>query len=168
MSNTNEIVERIAQIQVLIEVEGAPRPNVILAEPYQPSLTSSANCPFFINEIHGGVSDIPISAGQQYIEEDIHMVLCIRRKEASTDLKLTIKEVVMWRDAVYTAFAERVKLSNPIYDDVPGQSHIGLSFVVDGVITSWNDIEYEYGDSVYLALRFIFHINEMFVTEIAP
>src|SRR5262245_57645355 len=124
MSNTNRIVERIAQIQVLIEVPGAPRPNVILSEPYQPSDTNSAVCPFFINELHGGASDIPISAGQQYIEEDVWMVLCVRRKEANTNLKLTIQETVMWRDAVYAAFAQRIKLSNPADDTLPGNSHV--------------------------------------------
>jgi hypothetical protein len=167
-SQTNQIVERIAQIQVLIEVSDALRPNVILVEPYQPSDTNSAVCPFFINEIHGGPSNLPISSGQQYIEEDIWMVLCVRRKEANTNLKLTLQETVNWRDAVYAAFANRVKLSNPADDNTPGQSHVGLPFVVDGSITSWDAIDYIYGTNEYLALKFVLHCNEMFVTTIAP
>lgn len=166
MSNTNQILERIAQIQVLIEVDGALRPNVILAEPYQPSDTNSAACPFFINEVHGGPADIPISSGQQYVEEDIWMVLCVRRVEAGTNLKLTSQETIMWRDAVLAAFAERVKLSNPLDDSLPGNSHVGLSFVVDGAIKRWEQIKYIYAANEYLALKFVFHVNEMYVTPI--
>lgn len=165
-SRTNEILERIAAIQITIEVTGAPRPNVLMAEPYQPSDTNSARCPFFINELHGGPARIPISAGQQYVEEDIHMVLCVRRKEAGTNLKLGVKEIVMWRDAVLAAFAQRVKLSNPANDSLPGNSHVGLSFVVDGEIKNWEAIEYVYGANEYLALMFVFHVNEMYVTTI--
>ena len=167
MSHTNALLERLAQIQVLIEVPGALRPNVILAEPYEPSDTSSAVCPFFINEIHGGPSNLPISAGQQYLQEDIWMVLCVRRVEAGTNWKLTLKETVAWRDAVYAAFAERVRLSNPADDELPGNAHVGLPFVVDGVINRWDPIKYVYGTNEYAALKFIFHVNEMFVTTIA-
>jgi hypothetical protein len=167
MSQLNNILERIAAIQVNIEVAGALRPNVILSEPYLPSQTDSTNCPFFINEVHGGPSDIPISAGQQYITDQIDMFLCVRRREANTDLKLGTKETVLWRDAVYAAFAKRVKLSNPADDNLPGNSHVGLPYVVDARITSWEaPVAYRYAEIEYIAFRFVLEVNEMYVTDI--
>lgn len=166
-SQANQILVRLAQIQVLVEVPGAPRPNVILAEPYLPSDTNSAVCPFFINEAHGGPSDIPISSGQQYITTNYWMMLCLKRFEANTNMKLGVMETIQWRDAVFAAFAQRVKLSNPDDDATPGISHTGLDFVVDAHITSWEaPVNYTYGANQYLALKFILSVNEMFVTTI--
>jgi hypothetical protein len=166
MSHINDILERIAHIQVLIEVTGAPRPNVLAAEPYQPSNVTSNYCPFFVNEFHPQTGDIPISSGQQYRTEDIWMMLCVRRFEAATNLKLGEQETFLWTDAVYAAFAQRVKLSNPANDNVPGHSHEGLSFVLDSHIKAWDSIKYVYADLEFLALKFILEVNEMYVTAI--
>ncbi len=168
MSNINEILVRLAEIEITVEVPGAPRPNVIKAEPYEPSNTNSSDCPFFINELHGGDSNLPITSGQQYVTDQIWMVLCVRRAEANTNLKLSLQETVMWRDAVYAAFSNRVKLSNPASDNVPGQSHVGLQFVLDCYIRNWEAIRYTYVDTDYLALKFILMVNEFYVTPIAP
>ena len=168
MSNINDILVRLAEIQVTVEVPGAPRPHVIKAEPYEPSNTNSSDCPFFINELHGGRPNLPISSGQQYDSNDIWMVLCVRRAEAETNLKLSLQETVMWRDAVKAAFANRVKLSNPADDNTPGRSHVGLPFVVDCHIKAWESLRYTYVDTDYLALKFVLEVNEMYVTTIAP
>jgi hypothetical protein len=167
VSQINDVLDRIAHIQVLIEVTGAPRPNVLSAEPYLPSDVASNYCPFFINEIHGGPSDIPISAGQQYLTDDVWMVLCVRRFEATTNLKLGEQEKLLWRDAVYAAFAQRVKLSDPANDNVLGQSHVGLSYVLDAHIKSWEPIKYIYGVTPFLALKYILAVNYFYVTTIA-
>ncbi len=167
MSQTNQILERIAQIQVLIEVPGAPRPNVLLSEPYMPSNTSSNACPFFVNEYHPLTSNLPIASGQQYRTSDFWMVLCVRRFEANTNLKLSEKEKIMWTDAVQAAFSQRVKLSNPVDDDTPGQSHVGLPFVLDAVVTASDSIKYIYAETEYLALKYILKVNELYVTAIA-
>lgn len=166
MSHINEIAVRIAEIQITVEAPGTPRPQIQVAEPYQPSNTSTTNCPFFLNEIHGVSSDIPIASGQQYATENFYMILCIRAKEHNTDLKLSIQEVVSWRDAVYAAFSQRVKLSNPADDDTPGHAHEGLEFVLDARISSWEQIAYLYGDNEYLALKFVLTVNEFYVTTI--
>lgn len=167
MSQLNQILERVAHIQVLIEVPGAPRPNIMLSEPYMPSSTASNSAPFFINETHGGPSNLPIASGQQYHSTDVWMVLCVRRLEAGSNLKLSENEKIMWRDAVYAAFSQRVKLSDPAMDNVPGQSHVGLSFVLDCFVRSMEPIKYVYAEAEYLALKFILQVNEMYVTTIA-
>jgi hypothetical protein len=166
MSNINEILVRIAEIQITVEAPGAPRPNVIKSEPYQPSNTSSTDCPFFINELHGGESQLPIASGMQYLTDQIWMVLCVRRAEARTNLKLSLQETVMWRDAVYAAFSNRVKLSDPAKDNTLGQAHAGLPFVLDCYIRSWEAISYTYVDTEYLSLKFILMVNEFYVTPI--
>lgn len=167
MSQANQIAVRLAEIQVNIEVVGAPRPNVIMAEPYLPSSTVSAVCPFFINEAHGGPADLPISSGQQYVTTSYWMMLCLRRFEANTNMKLGVEETLLWRDAVLAAFALRVKLSSPADDLLPGNSHVGLSFVLDAHIVAWEaPVNYTYGENQYLALKFVLNVNEFYVTPI--
>lgn len=166
-SQLNQMLERIAHIQVLIVSEGAPNPNVMLAEPYQPSTVSSNTAPFFVNETHGGPSNLPIASGQQYLTTDVWMVLCVRRFEANTNLKLGENEKMMWRDVVYRAFSQRVKLSDPEQDNVIGHSHEGLPFVLDCYIKSMEPIKYLYADSEWLSLKFILTVNELYVTPIA-
>ena len=163
----NNVLTRIAEIQVTIETPNAPRPNVIMAEPYQPSDTNSINCPFFINEAHGGPADIPISSGQQYVTTDVWMVLCVRRQEANMDLKLGAQETIAWRDGVFSAFAQRVKLSNPADDNRAGHIHEGMTNVLDAHITSWEaPVNYVYAANSYLAIKFVLRINEFYVTPI--
>lgn len=162
----DQIMLRIANIQIAINVPGEPRPNVLLAEPYQPSDTNSIYCPFFINEAHGGPTDIPISSGQQYATTEIWMMLCLKRKEAMTNLKLGARETIMWRNSILAAFANRVKLSNP-EDDATGQAHYGLPFVLDAHITSWEaPVNYVYAANEYLAIKHVLRVNELFVTTI--
>ena len=114
MSYANDTQVRIANIQITIQVQGLPIPYVLQAEPYQPSDVSSASCPVWINEIRGGPSDTPIANGQQYIESDVLMNLCVARKEANIDLKYGIDATIAWRDAVYAMFAQHIKLSAPV------------------------------------------------------
>lgn len=163
----DQIMLRIANIQITVEVPGVSRPNILAAEPYQPSDTNSIKMPFVINEAHGGPADIPISSGQQYVTTDIWMMFCLKRKEGMTNLKLGARETIMWRNAVLSTFAKRVKLSDPAMDDVPGQAHYGLPFVLDAHITSWEaPVNYVYAANEYLAIKFILRVNEFYITEI--
>jgi len=113
MSYTNQALERIAAIQITIGVPGLGIPVVLQAEPYQPSDMSSVSCPFFVNEIAGGATDLPIADGEQYVETEIHMMLAVERRVANIDLKYGVKETLQWRDAVLAMFAQHIKLSAP-------------------------------------------------------
>lgn len=116
MSKTNQALERIANIQITIGVPGLPNPQVLQAEPYQPSDMSSVSAPFFVNGISiaaGNPTDIPIAAGQQYVTTNIDMALALVRKEANIDLKYGVNDTVKWRDAVLAMFARHIKLSAP-------------------------------------------------------
>lgn len=112
-SQLNVIMRRIAAIQLTIEASGLPRPQILAANPYQPSDVSSIQCPFFVNEIRGGPSDLPIAAGQQYRTHNIQMMLAVARREANTNLKYNVQETAAWVDVVYAAFAAHIKLSAP-------------------------------------------------------
>jgi hypothetical protein len=114
MSQSNVIMERIANIQITVQVPGLPIPYVLQAEPYQPSNMSSVSCPFWVNEVRGGPSDLPIANGQQYVTDTVIMNLCVARKEANIDLKYGVAETLQWRDAVYAMFAKHIKLSAPV------------------------------------------------------
>jgi|SRR5581483_2778952 len=116
MSAANDILTRIANIQITVGVPGLGIPVVLQAEPYQPSDMNSVSCPFFVNEIAigaGNGSDLPIANGQQFITTTIAMMLAVARKEANIDLKYGVENTLKWRDAVYAKFAQHVRLSAP-------------------------------------------------------
>jgi len=114
MSQINTVLERIANIEITIGVPGLGRPSVQMSAPYQPSDTSSLQCPFFVNEIHGGQSDLPVANGQQYRETDVYAYLCVERHEADTNLKYGAMNTAKWVDAVYAMFSKHVRLSAPV------------------------------------------------------
>ncbi len=113
MSQLNTVLERIADIQIGITVPGLPIPYVLQAEPYQPSDMNSVACPFFVNEVRGGPSNLPITAGMQYRTMVVHMMLAVQRREADIDLKYGVENTAEWVDAVYAMFAQHVRLSAP-------------------------------------------------------
>ena len=113
MSQLNTILERIADIQVTINVPGLGIPWVLTAEPYQPDKVVSDNLPAFVNEIYGGPSDLPISDGAQHRNTNVRMLLLVARRTANIDLKYTVETTAAWADAVYAAFAGHIKLSAP-------------------------------------------------------
>lgn len=115
MSLSNSMLIRIASIQAQINVPGLDIPYVLQAEPYQTSEEASLACPFFMNElpVQGNHADIPIAAGQQYIDTVIDMMLAVKRMASATDLKFSVAVGHAWRDAVFAAFAQHVKLSSP-------------------------------------------------------
>lgn len=113
MSQLNAFLERIANIQVNITVPGVGRPQVLTAFPYQPSDVSSIQCPFWVNSLRGGPSDLPIANGQQFRTTNVYMYLAVVRREANTNLLYSEQQTAQWVDAVYAAFAQHIKLSRP-------------------------------------------------------
>lgn len=115
-SRANLILQRLAAIELTASASDATIPVVIAADPYQPSNAESVNCPFWINAIRTGTgnqSELPIANGQQYISTMYDLILCLARREANIDLKYGVQNTLLWRDAVYSAFAPHVKLSAP-------------------------------------------------------
>lgn len=234
MSQINTILNRIATYQVLISVTGQPIPYILQAEPYQPSDMSSVSCPFFVNElpVTGNRADIPVSAGMQYVDTMIDMMLALARRGAEIDLKYNVQTALQWRDAVFATFAGHVRLStaaipilsstnaNPIQitttiphgfnsgDQVTVAGHlvntnangawtvtvidnrnftipvagngiggqtgaaretqpVDLTNVVDSVIIGWSLVNWEYGSTEFIALRFPLRVREMYVTAIS-
>ncbi len=157
MSNINDIMERIATIQKTVSItDGINTSTVKQAEAYQPSDISSVSCPFFINEIHGGRTEFMATGGLQYVDNNISMNLCVMRREAGTNLKNVVKQTEKWRDAVFIAFAQKLRLGN----DFP--------FIIDAYITSWDLIEYTYGTTAFVALNFNLFVREAFTLTVAP
>lgn len=163
MSQANQILERIAQIQLLVEAVGAPRPNVLQADAYMPNTVVSAACPFWVNmsDGSGGSSNLPINDGQQRIDNKYIMTLCLLRAESAVT-KLGLKVALMWRDAVYYRFAKHVKLSNP----ATGEGDLN-EFILDSWISRWKvDGGYELGDSIFVALQFELTVREFYVQTV--
>jgi len=164
MSYLNDTLERIAAIQETIIASEAPRSTIGLAEPYMPSQVLSANCPFFINELTDGNSDIPISTGQQFLSITVPMVLCVARKEASTNLRLGVDTTARWLTTVYETFGRHIRLSDPEPDS---SENLGpLQFLVDAVIKKWSAGTYSYGDAEFLSIKFTLVVRMMYPTTI--
>lgn len=238
MSQLNDFLTRIADIQIGINVSGLGNPWVLSAEPYQPSDATGFTMPMFINEIHGGLSDLPITDGQQRRNTDVVMYLLVARKEANINLKYGVSNTAQWVDSVYAKFAQHLKLSapainilsstntNPIQittavphrfisgdpvtianhlvntnangswiatvpdptnpnsvtftipavgNGVGGQTGTAIKtqpvdkdYILQAYISQWNLVDYAYGSSVFLALRFVLKVTEFYVTTIAP
>jgi hypothetical protein len=229
MSQLNQILERIADIQITIEVPGLGIPVVLRSDPYQPSQVASVNCPLWINEIRGGPSDIPMGEGQQYRVTTVQMFLCVARRDGNIDLSYNVEICAAWADAVFAEFAKHRKLSapqvkivsstntNPIQittgtphtlanpsDQVTIAGHllntpangnwnttwisptqfsipvagiaVGVntgtarmlqpgdlvSFVNSSTIIRWDVVDYMYGDTTFVALRFENRIDEIY------
>lgn len=115
-----------------VEVPGLGRPNVLASNPYLPSDVSSLQCPFWINELRGGDSDLPISSGQQYRSTNISMNLCVVRREGETNLKYSDQLTAEWVDAVYSTFAQHVRLSAPAVK-IKSSTNANPSVVTTGI-----------------------------------
>ena len=168
ISSLVDIANRIAAIQMTISVAGMDRPNVVLAEPFQPSTTSRTLCPFFINELRRGISDVgagstaPMAGtGQIARDSEFGMVLCVEGRDGNIDLKFGIWDTALWVDAVYVMFAKHIKLSNPV------GGAIDLPTVVDAKIKAWQLTNYQYGDMEYLAIDFKLAVRERISTLLA-
>lgn len=163
ISTLVDIARRLAELQMTITVPGMDRPGVIHAEPFHPSTTSSALCPFFVNEIKQGISDIgaagsnpPSGTGQQARDSQFDMLLCVERREGHADLKWGIWDTALWVDTVYATFAMHLKLSHPttFAVDIPS--------VVDAKIKAWKMRDIEMNDVTYLAIEFSLTVRERY------
>lgn len=113
MSQLNQILERIANIQININLPGAGNPFILDSEPYLPRDMSRVQLPFFVNDLRGGPADIPVSAGEQYRTTFIRMILCYQNIEQNIDLKYTVRDTAQWVDVVFATFAAHHRLSAP-------------------------------------------------------
>lgn len=162
-SSLVDIAQRLVAIQMTITVVGMDRPLVAQAEPFTPSTVSSALCPFFVNVLKQGISDIgaaggdpPSGTGQQARDSEYDMILCVERREGNADLKWGIWDTALWVDAVYAAFAMHLKLSHPT------TWAIDIPSVVDAKIKAWKFGEVNMNDLVFLAITFSLAVRERY------
>lgn len=154
MSQINTILERLATIQTAITITGGTIGN---AYAYWPADPSSAMCPFFVNRVRGGPTQFQATGGMQSAETDIDMVLAVARQESDATFAQVQNHCYLWRDAVFTAMAQKLRLGND------------LSYILDAAITNWSiEPQYEVGTGVYVALVFTLQVREWFPLTILP
>jgi len=162
-SSLVDISRRLTEIQMTISVPGMDRPSILNADPFQSSTVSSALCPFFINQLTQGISDIgaaggspPSGTGQQARDSQFDMILCVERKDGNVDLKWGVWDTALWVDVVYAAFALHLRLSSPATNlmDIPS--------VVDAKIKAWKLDEVEMQDTTFLAIIFNMAVRERY------
>lgn len=154
------ILDRIAAIQAAITVPGLDQPSILYAEAFPPSNMSAVQCPFFVNQLAPSGTSDPY-ASTQYRDFKVLMDLCILRKEGAENLKLATRLVAYWIDAVYSAFAAHVRLSDPVY------SIADIANVLDSWIEAWKMIEITYGDVTFLGLEFTLSVRELYAQVLA-
>lgn len=156
MSQGNQILERIAEIQRTIMLAGGyPAGGIQMAEPYLPSDISSAVAPFFLNAVRGGDTNFMATGGLQFVDTKYEMTLAVQRKEANANMRDVNKETMRWRDVVFSTFAQHIRLSN-------SSGVQDLTFILDASIKRWDVIELVYGKTSYIALSFDLQVREAF------
>ena len=156
----NEIYDNIIQAMVGIE-KGVTIPDaqyqgtIQNAYDYIPSQLPSSECPFFINDCRGGAVEYAKAGGLMFVNNTIFTVLCVQRREASTNVSDVIREAIKWRTAVLDCFASAVTLH-------------GMVNVIDVQITKWDMVNYPISDMEYISLLFEVMVREQFVAAVMP
>lgn len=158
MSQINQILERIAQIQKTIKVGTS---KVLAAYPYEPADPSSGSCPFTVNEVRGGPTAFYASGVLQNIQTVVVMNFCIARKDSDVTLVSVQEHALAWRDEVILAFARKIKLSNTA-------GEIDLPFVLEAHITNWDLAPKAFGTSEFIAVVFDLMVSELFPATVLP
>jgi hypothetical protein len=156
VSQLNDILERIASIQNTISSGSGASTVTCIGYPYIPADPSSAQCPFFVNEIAGGPTDFLATAGRQKVHDNIRMILCLAREESDSTFTQVIEKAAEWRDYVFNTFAAKIRLGND------------LSYVQWAVVDKWDYVRYPMGTTIFIALMFNLHVLEAYITTIAP
>lgn len=154
-SQLNQILDYLAEVQKTIEIEGLGQVKQSYA--YMPADPSSCQCPFFVNRVRGGPISIFASMGRQQIVDQIDMILCVSRLQGDSTLAANLQYVARWRDSVVKFFAARIRFENR------------FSFITVAYIDEWRGLERVlYGSSQFVNMTFRLHIEEHFVTPVAP
>lgn len=156
MSQLNDILEYLATAQLAMSLPVGLTP-IRAAYAYLPADPSSADCPFFVNDVSGGPVEFLAVRGFTRVVDNIDMDLCIARYEADATLALNLENVAGYRDAVLATFAARVRLSNQ------------FSFITEAYIDRWSGlIKLEYGSTAFAAITYRLHIEEQFLLTVSP
>lgn len=150
MSNIETILEYIATIQLGVTLPDGKKPKQAYA--YVPADPSSADCPFFVNIVSGGTTEIS-GLGQQQVSTTILMKFCVARLESDSNVIALQKNVYQWRDAVLSTFAQKIRLGND------------LNFILDAYINRWSiaeDTLTEQGTTKFACLTFSLIVAEWF------
>ena len=164
ISRLVDIMKRIAAIQMTITVPGVDRPAIMQAEPFMPSTSASQLCPFFVNRVHRGSSDIGAAGfspqagtGLQARDDSIDMILCVEREDGNVDIKFGAWDTILWVDAVYAAFAKHLKLSDP------ATQAVDMPEVTDAKIKGWEfQDNYDLNNATYMAIIFTMTVREKY------
>jgi hypothetical protein len=146
-SNIQNVLEQVAAIQMTIACNGL---TIRQALPYQQWLQAPANTPFFANWVTGGPTKF-VAQGLQSAESTIHMALCTQPIAAGGSLAANQEGTLMWRDPVFVAFADKLRLGG------------SLSWVKESLIVDWDITRLTFTDKLsYHALTFSLKVYEAF------
>lgn len=157
MSQINQILERVAQIQETMQLDGL---KVVKAYPYIPADPVSAQCPFCVNEVAGGPTEFAASGVLQHVTTRIIMNLCIGRREAGLNLIEIEDRAYQWREVLFSTFARKIKLSDPT-------GAIDLPFVHEAHITAWDLYMRPFGTAEFIVLMGELTVQELFCLTVS-
>ena len=155
-SNIVAALDAVAAIQsaVTVTFNDSTVGQVTHAYPYGEWSITSVNCPFFVNQTNGGDCNIGATQGRQDIDNVVEMFLCLWPTSQGRSREQTMRYVLEWRDAVFTAFALKIRLGG------------AMSFVKQAFISHWDFGAYTLGATEYHAIRFTLKLDEAFVLPV--
>lgn len=156
MSQINQILERVAEVEMTMRLGGQ---RIVAAYPYVPADPPSAQCPFFVNEVAGGPTEFAASGVLQQVTTRIILNLCIGRRESDTSLIALEDAAYQWRDVLFSTFAHKIKLSN-------AAGEIDLPFVHEAHITAWDLFMRPFGTAEFVVVMAELTVQELFVLTV--
>lgn len=159
-SKLNQIFERIAAIQMSIDLDGLGR--IRQAHNYPPLDPNNAQAPFTVNM--GVPSDIThVTPGLYWPVNDIDMHFCFSRWQGDSMFAQNMGQVARWHDLIFATFGAHVRLSPPTTPGVPD-----FDFVVDAFLTQWSNLptKITWGTTEWAGFIFRLRVRQYLFTTI--
>ena len=162
-SQLNEILERIADIQLTVSIPGGTTVSgqvfsggsITDAFPYPVTDPNIGNVPFFYNDYLGGPATISAVSGVQEIKDNFEMTLCAMNAVSEYTMADAIQEMCFWRDAVMAAFSSSIRLGND------------LSYILEAIITNVSKFQkISIGSAEYFGMTFTLSVTEWYSVAI--
>jgi len=155
-ANIVQALDAVAAIQAAVSVtfsDGTVQ-QVTHAYPYGEWTITSVNLPFFVNVTRGGPTNFAATPGLQSVDNIVEMFLCLWPSAQGRSKEMSLRYVLEWRDAVFAAFALKMRLGG------------AMSFIKQAFIQHWDYGVYTIGQTEYWAIRFELKLDEAFVLAV--
>jgi hypothetical protein len=160
ISRPSQILQAIAAVQLPIQISsGVQTQKVTAAYPFLQWNIAGVNLPFFANRLSGGPSSFS-AQNVQLRDSMVEMYLCLETIVEGQSLASSLEYTTDWVDAVYYAFANKVKLGNTQTADMTGP------LLLLAYISAWDIVQAQLGSTTYHAVKFDLTVHERYAVTV--